>query len=125
MVKIEELTIKEAKEKLQEYEKLAEIFGETPIKEYDEPSVWVVGKNYFIRTVTMHLMGKLERVTCKELVLSSASWIADNGRFSNFIKGDYDSNLEVEPFGDVEVIVNRGSLIDAVEWKRDLLTTQK
>lgn len=78
-----------------------------------------VGKNYFIRTVTHHLCGKLIKVTSKELVLLDASWIADDGRFHEAIR---DGKLnEVEPFPDgVEVIVGRGSLIDACEWPHNL-----
>ena len=88
--------------------------------------VWKIGKNYFIRTVTMNLMGKLVNVTDKELVLEQASWIADTGRFSNFIKEcKQNSSLEVEPYGDEQVIVSRGALIDATIWTHELLTTQK
>ena len=77
-----------------------------------------VGKNYFIRTVTHHLTGKLIRVTAKELVLEDAAWIADDGRFHEALR---DGKLnEVEPFPDGEVIVGRGSVIDAVTWKHVL-----
>ena len=40
-----------------------------------------VGKNYFIRTVTMSYTGKLIWVGEHELVLESPAWIADSGRF--------------------------------------------
>ena len=50
-----------------------------------------------------------------EPLFSEASWIADTGMFSDYLKGNADSNLEVEPFKE-EVIVGRGvvdaSLID-------------
>ena len=83
-----------------------------------------VGKNYFIRTVTHHLTGKLVKVTPKELVLENAAWIADDGRFFDVLKnGEF---KEVEPFPDgLEVIVGRGSLIDAVEWMHQLPRDQK
>jgi hypothetical protein len=83
-----------------------------------------VGKNYFIRTVTHHLTGKLVKVGPKELVLVDAAWIADDGRFMNAIR---DGKLnEVEPFPDGdEVIVGRGSIIDCVEWKHELPREQK
>jgi hypothetical protein len=58
--------------------------------------------------------GILIDVTDNELVLSQAAWIADTGRFSNFVNGTIEPN-EVEPFPQDEiVIVGRGSLIDAV-----------
>jgi len=83
-----------------------------------------VGKNYFIRTVTHHLTGKLIQVTSKELILTSASWIADDGRFYDALKtGNFN---EVEPFPpQLEVIVGRGALIDAVEWLHALPLEQK
>lgn len=81
------------------------------------------GKSYFIRTVTHHLTGRLVKVTPKELVLEDAAWIADDGRFHDALKT---GNLnEVEPFPDGEVIVGRGSLIDAVEWRHALPKVQK
>jgi len=80
-------------------------------------SFWQVGKQYFIRTVTMHVVGKLEQVDDKELLLSKASWIADSGRFNNFLKnGDAD---EIEPFVN-DVLVGRGSIIDATIWDHKL-----
>ncbi len=90
----------------------------------DSSHPYKVGKNYFIRTVTHHLTGKLVRVTPKELVLEKAAWIADNGRFYDALKT---GNLkEVEPFPmNLEVIVGRGSLIDCVEWTHELPMEQK
>ncbi len=77
--------------------------------------VWQVGQHYVLRTVTMIDVGKLVEVTDKELVLENASWIADTGRWSNFLeKGEYD---EAEPFPDGRVIIGRDSIIDAVIWK--------
>jgi hypothetical protein len=74
---------------------------------------WEIGKRYFIRTVTMHLHGRLIDVTQQELVLTEAAWIADSGRFSNFIRRLSKPN-EVEPFDPAQiVIVGRGALIDA------------
>ena len=83
-----------------------------------------VGKNYFIRTVTHHLTGKLVKVTSKELVLVDAAWIADDGRFMQALRDG--SVKEVEPFPDgAEVVVGRGALIDAVIWKHDLPREQR
>lgn len=83
--------------------------------------LWKVGKNYFIRTVTLHFTGKLVKVTPQELVLVDAAWIADTGRFSNFVKGDLRISVEIEPFPDKQrVIIGRGALIDAIEWNHPL-----
>jgi len=84
--------------------------------------VWQIGKNYVIRTVTMINIGRLVNVTEEELILEDASWIADTGRWMNFLKdGKYD---ECEPFQD-QVIVGRKSLIDATIWRHKLPTQQK
>jgi hypothetical protein len=84
---------------------------------------WVVGKCYFIRTVTMHTIGRLVSVGPHELVLEDAAWIADSGRWSEALANP--SVLrEVEPFLD-PVIVGRGAIVDATEWRHDVPLKQK
>jgi hypothetical protein len=92
--------------------------------ESGEVSPYHIGKNYFIRTVTHYLTGKLVQVTSKELVIEQAAWIADSGRFMQFLaEGKLN---EVEPFPqELEVIVGRGAIIDAVIWKHELPKSQK
>jgi hypothetical protein len=80
-----------------------------------------VGASYFIRTVTYHLVGKVTKIAGGFLVLESASWIADSGRFMQAIKNG--SLNEVEPVGDA--IVNSAAITDAFPWKHELPTTQK
>ncbi len=72
-----------------------------------------IGKTYLIRTVTMIDTGIVQSVNDHEVVLTSAAWIADTGRFGAALKNAEFS--EVEPFPDGEVIVGRGAIIDAVE----------
>ena len=82
-----------------------------------EINFWQVGQAYFIRTVTMHSVGKLVSIDDKELVLSHASWVADSGRFHNALR---DGTLdEVEPFV-TNVLINRNSIIDATIWGHEL-----
>ena len=84
--------------------------------------VWQVGKNYVIRTVTMINIGRLVKVTEEELVLEEACWIADTGRWMDFLRdGKYS---ESEPFQD-DVIVGRKALIDATIWRHKLPKDQK
>lgn len=83
---------------------------------------YVVGEQYFIRTVTNYLTGRLTAVYPNEIVLESAAWIADTGRFSDALKNS--SVSECEPFIN-PVIVNRGSVIDATIWSGKLPTEQK
>lgn len=72
---------------------------------------WKIGSAYLIRTVTMIQTGRLVAIDEHELVLEDAAWIADTGRFSDALR--VGSFVEVEPFPDGEVIVGRGSIIDA------------
>lgn len=111
-MKIDDLTIKEARE-------LAFLFDKTQDK-FCHP--FKIGENYLIRTVTMIVLGRLELVGEKELILSSASWIADTGRFYDALKTG--KLNEIEPFID-NVIVGRGSLIDATIWGHPLPREQK
>lgn len=83
----------------------------------NEDSVWQVGENYLIRTVTMIQIGRLEKITDKELLLSSAAWIADTGRFYDALKSG--KLNEVEPFPN-DVIIGRGSIIDATQWQHKI-----
>lgn len=70
-----------------------------------------------IRTVTNYLLGKLEKVTKTDLLLSAASWVADTGRFHVALR---DGVLnEVEPYPN-EVIVSRGAIVDAAVWNHEL-----
>ncbi len=76
-----------------------------------ECGAWIIGQDYHIRTVTMALHGKLVAVTPQELVLQDAAWIADSGRFADYMAGKEPS--EIEPFPEGNLIVGRGSVIDA------------
>jgi len=75
-------------------------------------SHWIIGKNYLIRTVTMIQVGKLEKITANEIVLSNARWIADTGRFAeSLLTGQFS---EVELFNPkFPCIIGRGALVDA------------
>ena len=77
--------------------------------------VWNIGKNYHIRTVTMAISGKLLKVTQQELLLEDAAWIADSGRFADYLENTEKAN-EVEPYPG-KVIIGRGSIVDACEIK--------
>lgn len=83
-----------------------------------------IGKPYFIRTVTLYYTGRLVQVTDHELVLEDAAWIASTKRFADTLKkGQFD---EVEPFPDgTQVIVGRGSIVDAIVWPHELPREQQ
>lgn len=81
-----------------------------------------IGKEYFMRTVTYHLTGRVKDIVGKFLVLEDCAWIADSGRFNEFFTKPSES-LEVEPFGKRDVFVNTDSITDATE--RGVLTEVK
>ena len=117
---INELTIGEAKQ-------LAALFSNSPALSAlttNATAPYEVGKPYFIRTVTHHHTGLLVAVHPGELVLSKCCWIADDGRFSEALKsGKFN---EIEPFpADAQVIIGRGSIVDAVILSAELPASQK
>jgi len=81
----------------------------------------LVGKKIFVRTVTYHLLGKVEKIMGNIVFLSSASWVADSGRFMQFVKNG--TMKEVEPLGDW--FFNLSSVVDGGEWKHELPKEQK
>ena len=81
-----------------------------------------IGKNVFFRTVTHHYTGKIEKVVGNEMLLSSAAWVADSGRFNVFLK-DVSKVNEVEPYKN-PIVVNTTAILDLTEIDR-LLTKVK
>jgi hypothetical protein len=81
----------------------------------------LVGKAWFFRTVTYHLVGKVTRRLGNFLVLSDASWVADSGRFMQAIKSG--TLNEVEPVG--PALLNLDTVTDAFPWVHPLPDKQK
>jgi hypothetical protein len=110
-MKIDELTLGQIKE-------IQSMCGNT---QKNHP--YKIGEKYLIRTVTMIYTGRLEAVYDQELVISDAAWIADTGRWEQCVK---EGTLnEVEPYGDGNVIIGRGSILDVSIWIHDLPRKQK
>lgn len=80
-------------------------------------SAYVVGRSYFLRTVTHYYTGKLLAVYDDALLLGDAAWIADTGRFGEALKTG--RLVEVEPYPD-RLIVARGAIVDACLWDHPL-----
>ncbi len=83
----------------------------------------LVGQKVLFRTVTYHALGEVKKVVGRFVHLKVASWIADTGRFSNFIKDGVQSNSEIEPVG--EMFLNMDTVVDFFIWKHKLPTEQK
>ena len=82
----------------------------------------LVGKNYFFRTVTYHMLGKVVGVSGSFVQLEGAVWVADSGRFADAIKNG--TLTEVEPLCSTWY-VNMETVTDFGEWIHDLPTVQK
>ena len=80
----------------------------------------LVGNVIFIRTVTHYYTGRLAKIAGCFAILEEAAWIGDTGRFSNFLKGENDSNLEVEPMG--TTLININAIIDITPYKKTLIS---
>jgi len=93
---IEKLLIKELGEEV------------SPVEQF-----WTIGKNYHIRSVTMDFAGELKSISEKEIILTNASWVADSGRFSEYLKDTSKIN-ENEPYQN-DVLINRSAITDATE----------
>lgn len=89
---------------------LRQAISEPTMSETGSP--WQIGGNYFIRTVTHSITGRVTAVTSTEIVVVDAAWIADTGRYMNAIETSEFAEVEPYPRGQ-EVIVGRGALIDS------------
>lgn len=78
-----------------------------------------LGKAYFIRTVTMYYVGKIEWVGEHELKLSNAWWIVRTGDFDKMIK---EGIIQEKCYLPESPIIGRGALVDVIPWKFDLPT---
>jgi hypothetical protein len=81
----------------------------------------LVGKTLFLRTVTYHIIGKVEKLIGKIVFLSQAIWVADSGRFMQAIKGG--ELNEYEEMGDW--FVNLDTVTDFGFWKHNIPKGQK
>jgi hypothetical protein len=81
----------------------------------------LIGKKWFFRTVTYHMVGLATRLIGKFVMLENASWVADSGRFMQAIK---EGKLEeVEPVG--IAFVNLDTVTDFFPWNFELPREQK
>lgn len=94
----------------EEYMKKSDCKKPVPVSDSDNPFM-EMGECYFIRTVTHYFTGRLIWVGDKEICLEDVCWIADTGRFNEFVAGKTVTESEPFPKG-ARVIVGRGSIID-------------
>jgi len=85
--------------------------------ESEDSHPYKIGTAYLIRCVTMYYTGRLISVSKQELVLEDSAWVADTGRYHEALKTGELS--EVEPIIG-NLIIGRGSIVDAVEWPKNI-----
>src|SRR5262249_20595700 len=78
---IDDLTIGQAKELARQFKPASDC-----ITKEDQPSFWIIGQGYLIRTVTMIDTGILVAINQHEIILRDAAWVADTGRFSGALR---------------------------------------
>ena len=76
----------------------------------------------FVRTVTMHHIGRVIDITADWLVLDDCSWVGDSGRFGEALATG--TLNETERFPD-RVWIGRGSIVDLTAWNHPLPTVSK
>jgi hypothetical protein len=76
----------------------------------------MIGKKWFFRTVTYHMVGRVTGIVGGMFVLEDATWIADSGRFNEFLKTGRPA--EAEPVGDCQVNIH--TIVDCFPFEHDL-----
>jgi len=86
-----------------------------------------IGEQYFIRTVTYHSTGKVKKIVGDFIILEKGAWIADSGRLSDALKKGFEKidSSEIEPYEDVEWMININSIVDACKYPYKLPDEQK
>lgn len=108
--------IQEAQAELAKLEELKKLMGGDA-----QELPFVVGKKYFIRTVTYHAVIEIKRIV-GQFIEGKYAWIADSGRFMDAIdKGELN---EVEPVS-VDGGININSITDYFEWNYEIPTKQQ
>lgn len=87
-----------------------------------KPFPFIVGDKVFIRTVTLYYTGEILAVDDAWVTLGTAAWIADTGRFHQFLTEGKCNEYEGFP---ESVSVPLGSVIDVSPWRHALFQGQK
>lgn len=76
-----------------------------------------IGKTYFVRVVPHDYVGRVTKVDGLHVELEDASWVAESGRFSEFILNGKAEGMEIEPVG------RMGTRYQSwIEWSHKLFT---
>jgi len=107
------------------YEKIKDQLKDKPQEMELSQVVDLIGKKWFFRTVTYHLIGEVTGLVsvgeCQFAVLKDACWVADSGRFTQAVKDGVLS--EVEIMGDWVIQLN--TVTDFGPWNHPSPKEQK
>lgn len=89
------------------------------IKKDKQHTPFVVGKEYFVRTVTFYFTGKVSKIIGQfiEFEPGTASLVADTGRFDLFFTNKPEDTCQVLPYGKRKVGINISAITDYAEIK--------
>ena len=59
-----------------------------------------VGAAYYVETYGKNFVARVAAVTPTEVVLADAAWVADTGRFHEFLRDGRTESMEIEPLPD-------------------------
>jgi len=63
-----------------------------------------IGDVVFVQTVTKDWVGRVVKIPNPfTVILADASWVADSGKLSDFVKNGKAAGMEIEPVGAVTV----------------------
>lgn len=105
----------------EKYEEIKTQLGEDfkDINSYED----LIGEKMFFRTVTYFALGEVKKIVGRFAYLKTASWIADTGKFSAFIKDGVQENSEIEYVK--EMFLNLDTVVDMIRWTHKLPTETK
>lgn len=93
-----------------------------PKVEHKPGEDYTIGSTIFVRCVTHYATGRIIHVSETMVHMEDAAWIADCGRFEQFLKnGTVD---EVEPIPGIYKF-NKNAVVDVCEWSHPLPREQK
>lgn len=78
-----------------------------------------LGENICVRTVTMLYTGRLVAEDDKTLYIDQATWIADSGRYKDFVEQGMVSECEPYP-AELIVRINKDTIVDDHDFNSPL-----
>jgi len=93
---------------------------ELPGKGTRPPMELTVGNTYYIRTARNDYVGRLESICGPyTIVLAEASWVANSGRLSDFMRDGQAEGMEIEPLYQSRTMLQWQEI---TEWPHELFT---